>query len=349
MSARVLFISDMHKGYKDPSSIKGRLVVQQRLQDDIIQFNKANNVTHNVIMGDWYDRGFHGLGQAYGSIEMDRRLSESVNGNVYLCIGNHFYLERDENPEMYIIQPNKYIKPQIDIPVPNEPIFKLVPKLRVGPVQINFFHFNKLNKEYIAPRDSDTKFNIGVYHDDTVIPGWVREQEGYTGSATQAYFNQIYSNIDLALHGHIHTKIGAVTMDLLSGKKVPMFIPGVMCTPENKESFKHTDIQLPLVDIEDDGSVKIRQATFKTYVSDMRFFSQNKTKKKTVVATPEEVLTANVTTPVSQAVELQSLPVFLTKKGYGNRHLNLVNAAIADTLNIATAVRILAEVDEIHE
>jgi metallophosphoesterase superfamily enzyme len=104
MLARVLFISDLHKRYKDSTSIKGQLEVQQKIQEDIINFNKSYGVTHNIILGDWYDRGFHGLGQAFGAIEMDRRISESVNGNVYLCVGNHFYLERDENPEMYIMK-----------------------------------------------------------------------------------------------------------------------------------------------------------------------------------------------------------------------------------------------------
>ena len=163
---------------------------------------------------------------AYGAMEMDRRVSASVNGNVYLCVGNHFYLERDENPEMYIIQPNSLLRPQYDIPLPEEPIFRVVPQLRIGDVQIDFFHFSKTNKQYVAYREPSTKFHIGIYHDDKCLPGWVREQEGYTGVANQSYFNEIYDNIDLAIHGHIHTRIGMTSIQIANERKVPLCIPG---------------------------------------------------------------------------------------------------------------------------
>lgn len=345
--ARILCISDMHKRYKDSTSIKGQLAVQQLIQEDIIKFNQDYRITHNIILGDWYDRGFHGLGQAYGAIEMDRRLSASVNGNVYLCIGNHLYLERDENPELYIIQPNNYIKPQVEIPVPEKPIFNMVPSLQFGPVQIDFFHYNKLNKDYVAYRKPETTYHIGIYHDEATVPGWVREQEGFTGASTQSYMNKIYNNIDLAIHGHIHTKIGACTVQLESGRKVPMFIPGAMCATQNKENYKHKDVVLPIIEIDDDYSVHIKQATFSTHVDMLRFYS-NKKRKQSPLLSENNVASGQIQLSTSKA-ELQSLPVYLTKKGYEPRCLNLVNAALSDTLNVATAVRILAEVDETHD
>lgn len=347
MIARILVITDLHKRYKDSTSIKGQLDVQQLIQEDIINFNKNNGITHNIIAGDWYDRGFHGLGQAYGAMEMDRRLSESVNGNVYLCVGNHFYLERDENPEMYIIQPNAFIKPQTNIPLPEKPIFQMTQTLQLGSVQIDFFHYNKLNKDYVAYRKPETTYHIGIYHDDAVLPGWIREQEGYTGSSTQAYFNKIYANIDLAIHGHIHTKIGTATMQLESCRKVPMFVPGSLGITQNKENFKHTDVQLPVIEIDDDSTVHLKVATFSTHINDLRFYAPKRRKRETAV--DEGLISSNQLTMSGNIAELQSLPVYLTKKGYTNRHLNLVNAAVSNTLSLATAVRILAEVDEIHE
>lgn len=345
--AKILFITDLHKRYKDSSSIKGQLAVQQKIQEEIINFNYQNGITHNIIAGDWYDRGFHGLGQAYGAIEMDRRLSKSVNGNVYLCVGNHFYLERDENPEMYIIQPNAFIKPQFPIPVPERPIFQMVQTLQIGTVQIDFFHYNKLNKDYMAYRKPETTYHIGVYHDDAVLPGWIREQEGYTGASTQAYMNNIYNNIDLAIHGHIHTKVGTASVQLASGKQVPMFVPGSLGITQNKENFKHTDVQLPIIEIEDDYSVNIKVATFSTHLDELRFYSANKKRKKESIS--DNMVMSGQLTMGNTSAELQSLPIYMTKKGYTNRHLNLINAAIGDTLNLATAVRILAEADEIHE
>lgn len=345
VSAKILVLTDLHKRYKDATSIKGLIEVQQKIQEDIIKFNKENNITHNIITGDWYDRGFHGLGMAYGAIEMDRRLSKSVDGNVYLCVGNHFYLERDENPEMYIIQPNPFIKPQMSIPVPEEPIFKLVDKLKIGTVQIDFFHYNKLNKDYVAYREPDTTYHIGIYHDDSVVPGWVREMDGYTGTSSQAYINKIYANIDLAIHGHIHAKVGTTSIELMNGSKVPLIIPGALGITQNKEVYKHTEVELPLIEIDDDSNITISMVPFSTHMSELRFYETKKKKKVISEETLNHIANNQVKLTTSNA-ELVSLPVFLTKRGYGRRHLNLVNAAVSDTLNLATAVRILAEVDE---
>jgi hypothetical protein len=344
--AKILCISDFHKRYKDSASIKGQLEVQQLIQEELIAFNKANGITHNIVLGDWYDRGFHGLGQAYGSMEMDRRLSESVNGNVYLCIGNHFYLERDENPEMYIIQPNAFIKPQTDIPVPDVPIFKMVQTLQLGTVQIDFFHYNKLNKEYIAWRNPNTTFHIGIYHDDVTLPSWVREQEGFTGTTAQSYLNKIYKNIDLGIHGHIHTKIGSLSIPVdESGRKVPLIVPGSLSITQNNENYKHLTVELPVITIEDDSSVHIELAEFSTHMDMLRFYAPKKKKKTTILDTG--IVDTTQVTLTGGVEELQSLPIYLTKKGYDRRRLNLIDAAASDTLNIGTAVRILADVGEI--
>ena len=340
MLARILFISDLHKRYKDSTSIKGQLEVQRKIQEDIIRFNKEAHVTHNVILGDWYDRGFHGLGQAFGAMEMDRRISDSVNGEVYLCVGNHFYLERDENPEMYIIQPNEYLHPQLDIPIPDKPIFKVVRDLRIGNVLISFFHFSKLDKEYYRELPDGVTFHVGVYHDDATLPSWVREQAGYTGGQSQMYFNKVYQNVNLAIHGHIHTKIGAISVPI-GDRKIPMFIPGSLGITQNKESLKHRDVQLPMLDIMEDGTVNVRLATFSTHLSELRFFEIAKKKnlfdegevQKKIISGDLKIASGDTT-----SLTLQS---YLNKRGYTDVHLNLVSAAMNNALSIPVAVGIL--------
>lgn len=341
MSAKILFISDLHKRYRDSTSVKGQLVAQQKVQEDIIEFNRANGITHNIIMGDWYDRGFHGLGQAYGAIEMDRRLAASVDGNVYLCVGNHFYLERDENPEMYIIQPNEYIKPSTPIPVPPEPIFKVVPSLTIGSVQISFFHYSKVNKEYKAHRNPEITYHVGVYHDDVVVPGHIRAMEGYTGTASQAYLNEVYANVDLAVHGHIHSKVGAINMELLNGRQLPMFIPGALGIVSNRDTFKHKSVDLPILEINDDGTVSISTVEFLTHIDELRFFESKQKKKSNMdfKAMEKDAHLANCNT------ELQSLSTYLLKCGYHDYHMNLVNAARSGTLDISTAITLIMEED----
>lgn len=347
MIAKVLFITDLHKRWKDSESIKGSLDVQLKIQEDLIRFNTENGVTHNVIAGDWYDRGFHGLCQSWGATEMDRRLSASVNGNVYLCIGNHFYLERDENPEMYIIQPNPYIKPQYNIPLPDEPIFKVVPRLLLGNVLISFFHFSKINKEYVASRPAGVTYHIGVYHDDATVPGWVSELDGYSCFSTQSYYNRIYDNIDLAIHGHIHSKVGLLKLPIENGKEVPLYIPGSLGITQNKDCMKHTDVDLPLLEITDDGEVKVSTVKFSNYLSDLRFVESKKKKKKSMIA--EGLIPTGDVKINANSAEMASVHTYLRKKGYSDMQLRFLNEAMNKSLTVMKAIRMMQEVNSLNE
>ena len=345
MLARILFITDLHKRWHDSESIKGSMQVHPKIQEDIIRFNQDNGVTHNIILGDWYDRGFHGLCQSWGATEMDRRISRSVNGNVYLCIGNHFYLERDENPEMYIIQPNQFLKPQYDIPLPEEPIFKVVPSLVIGSVKIDFFHYSKINKEYVAARDSNVLYHIGVYHDDMTVPSWVSEMDGYVSRSTQTYYNRIYANIDMAIHGHIHSKVGLTKLTLETGREVPMYIPGSLGITQNKDSMKHTGVNLPVLDIYEDGTVKWDTAPFSTYLNELRFVESKKKKKKQLLE--EGAIPIGDIHIASTSAGMASLEAFLAKKGYSDLHLRILNEAKNETLTVLRMVHLLQEVRDL--
>lgn len=338
MIARILFVPDLHKRYSDSSSIKGQTKAQVAIQEDIISTVEKFQIDNIIIMGDWYDRGFHGIGQAYGAMEMDRRISACVNGNVYLCVGNHLYLERDDNPELYIIQPNEYIRPQIDIPLPKEPIFKMVPNLRFGTVLISFFHFSKVNKAYVADRPADITTHIGVYHDDKVVPGYIAEMEGFSATSSNAYMNDIYRNVDIAMHGHIHVKHGIVPFELNTGRKVPMFIPGSLGITQNKEAFKHPNVSLPILEIDDDSNVSAKVVTVSTHMEMLRFY-ETKRKKKEVITEVKDAKFAptNVVT--------RSLSDYMAAKGYRRRQLRLIDAAAQGALNLGMAASILSEVD----
>ncbi len=345
--ARILFITDLHKRWKDSESIKGTINVQLKIQEDIIKFNQENGVTHNIVCGDWYDRGFHGLCQSWGATEMDRRVSKSVNGNVYLCIGNHFYLERDENPEMYIIQPNPYIKTQYPIPLPDEPIFKVVPSLVISTVRIDFFHFSKINKEYVANRDPRITHHVGVYHDDVCVPGWVSEMDGYSSRSTQSYYNRIYANIDVAVHGHIHSKIGITKIPLETGREVPLYIPGSLGITQNKDCFKHAGVDLPILDINDDGTVIWSTVPFSTYIGELRFIESKKKKKKQLIA--EGILPAQGIHIAAQDASMSSLDTYMAKRGYGEVHMKILNEARNQSLSMSRMIKLFQEVSSLDE
>ena len=337
MKARCLYLTDLHKPYKESSSIKGRITATQMIQEDILRFVAENNVTHILIGGDWYDRGFHGLGPAFSAIEMDRKISAAVNGNVYLCVGNHFYLERDENPEMYIIQPNKYFKPSYNMVMPEEPIFKCVNELIIGNVQFSFFHYSKVCKNYVNDVRPGVTYHIGIYHDDYCLPQWVLEADGFRSNTPANVLNDIYRNVDLALHGHIHKRHNLVKLGLNSGREIPMFVPGSLGITSNKDILKHTEVTLPIIDISDESVVSLKTATFSTHLDKLKFYA---TAKKKTIAVPDAVMGHTL---MPKSTSLQSLPNYLLSIGRKESALKLIDAACKGTLNLPEAVSIIME------
>jgi len=319
MLARILCIPDLHKRYIDSANIKGQVMAIKHVQQDLINLNTSYEFTHNILLGDWYHKGYHSVGHAWSDIQDDRKLSESVNGNVYLTIGNHAYLERDNNPEMYVIQPNDLIHPSFDIATPDKPIFNVVPQLQIGNVQIDFFHFSKINKDYIAPRNPGVTYRIGIYHDDCVVPGWVREKEGYlSGSVSQVYLNKIYEDIDLAIIGHIHTEIGVVKVELNNGRTVPLIIPGSLGITSSAENQRHAYVKLPVLEIEDDSTVSFKQIKQSTHLECMTFI----VKQKPIVSQSTDDIKD---TEVFTQKNLLNVSEFMRSKGYDETSLKLVH------------------------
>lgn len=344
MLAKILYVSDMHKRWKDSESVKGILEIQNIQQQELIDYVKLNHITHVFLGGDWYDRGFHGLGYAFGQHEMDRRLSRAVNGEVYLCVGNHFYLERDENPEMYTIQPNELIKTELNIPLPETPIFKCVKQLIIGTVQIDFFHYSKTNKEYYTAVQPGITYHIGLYHDDLVCPAYVREMEGYHSNVGQDYYNKVFSNVDIALCGHIHSKVGLTQMTLLNGRNVPLYIPGSMHATRNVDIEKHSIVSLPVICIDDDSTITYHQADFNTHLDELRFYAGKKTKKR-----EHEHVDAVVSNYINRAHTPQtarSLGSYLQANGYTQGRLRFVESAMRGDLSFSNAVNLLTALQE---
>lgn len=344
MLAKILFLPDLHKRCFDSDSISGQMDAIKRIQKDIINLNQLHGFTHNIILGDWYHKGFRALDQAFGAIQEDRELAESVNGNVYLLVGNHFYLEKDCNPEMYIIQPNNLIQPIHEITTPKEPIFRVVQTLRLGPVQIDFHHFSKTNKDYVYPRQDDVSFRIGLFHDDKTLPGWVREKAGYrSGSVSQPYLNRVYEDLDLAIHGHIHTPIGVVKIELATGKTVPAIIPGSMSVVMNKDSDIHEYVNLPVIEIDDDGKVRSKQIRQSTHMECLVF-----KKKKTTEVLDSKSESLNVE-QVFAAKDINNVADYLTKHGHSDEVVTLLQNLYTTPMSLDDMVHYIVKEKELNE
>ena len=337
MQARILFLTDLHKRDTDFTTIVGYTKAVDAVQEDILAFVAKNNVTHIVIGGDWYDKGYRNINRTFNDYNYDKAIHDCVNGNVYLCRGNHLFLERDSNPEMYIIQPCEAMPLLHPIKHQGRPLFLSPNVLQIGPIQISLFHFSK-EKNYVVDRNPETTFHIGVYHDDVMLPSSIRSASGDHGITSSHDLEHYFSNIDLAICNHIHTAVGQLSIPLLT-RKVPMFIPGSLAITKNQPSELHSSVQLPVVTLNDDNTVKVSVAKFDLHMELLKLYKKNETEAlnnehpvlKTIKSNKQiaEVLSQRPST---------SLKEVLIGKGYTSDLMQMVDEAASGTLSASTAL-----------
>lgn len=330
--ASVMFVPDLHKRDVDFTSIKGFIGAVEQVQKDIIEALGKLEKPVFVSLGDWYDKGYRSTARTLADIYYDRKIAEKVGGDAYICLGNHFFLERDANPEMYIIQPSYLYKPRKDFPN-QEAIFKTVPYLVIGDVQISFFHFNKEDKNYIQPVQPGVRHHIGIYHDDCVLPSNVRQQAGGYGTTSNDYLNSIYSNVDLAIHGHIHISVGTNVYSMNSGKSVPMLIPGSLGITQNKEEMKHKSVQCPVVKIYEGGGFDVDFVEVSTHLDMLSFY---KVQEKTLAMDSMEIMGSGDGSKLS-IPKARTLIDFLRNEGYSQNdveHIMQIRPGMTDVYTI---------------
>lgn len=238
----VFLYTDLHQRYKDFSKIKGYCKALSAVNKDLCNIIDKHNIDIAASAGDLYDGGYAKISSTIRDTFSTNRITEKVNGNHFICLGNHFFLERDSNPEMYLIQPNKKYKPREDY-YAEEPVIHAVDSILVGCVQFSFFHYSKINKEYITERDPRALYHIGIYHDTCVVPGAAREKCNIFTDVSSEYLNRIYANVDMAFIGHVHIPVGIINMNI-NGRTVPAMIPGSLSICKRNEV--HPNIKLPI-------------------------------------------------------------------------------------------------------
>lgn len=319
MPTSVFFAPDLHKRDVDFSSIKGYRTAVEQVQQDILEYLWSLEGDRKFVsLGDWYDKGYRSTGRVYVDSYYDSMIAQAVNSEAYLCLGNHFFLERDSNPEMYLIQPSYLYQPKERVPM-HAPVFKTVPYLVIGPVQISFFHFNKLDKNYVQPRQPGVQFHIGVYHDDCCLPSDIRTTAGYFGKTNNDYLNNIFSNIDMAVFGHIHVAVGIRVFTLNSGKQIPLIVPGALCITENKDAVKHKTVSCPVLTVQDDGTYDVNFKEMSTHMEVLQFY---KIAEQRIANDTLEIMgTGGSEFVVPKAVSLLD---YLRGKGYTEKQMEII-------------------------
>lgn len=333
MSARILFLGDLHKRDVDFTTITGYTKAVDAVQRDILDFVKNNGITHLVSLGDWYDKGYRSINRCSNDRNLDEELSRSVNGNFYICLGNHFFLERDNNPEMYLIQPSKLYRPTHPI-YATAPVIQAPEYIQIGGVRISMFHYSKTNKSYHVDLPADIKYHIGVYHDEVVVPHYAQEAGGLVGAKPSGDLSYILDNVNLAFVGHLHKPVGAIKVPV-NGHDVTMFIPGSLANTANGPQF-HESVNLPVVEIDDNDNVACRLYTFTLHCEMLKRSKRQESRFKALL--PEQAIAE-----IPQTVGLRD---YLHAKGYSEQHVHLVEEAAERQLDAITGLRLLGLVKE---
>lgn len=342
MQARILFVSDLHKRDSDFTTIGGYTKAIDAVQEDILYFIEEQHITHLVSLGDWYDKGYRSINRLFNDMNYDVALSNSVDGNFYICRGNHLYIDRDQNPEMYLIQPCPDMPLVHDITDRKVPIIRSPSQIQIGSVLISLFHFSKEDKTYRRDVPDGITYHIGVYHDDVVLPSSVRQASGDLGFTRAESVEHYFRNVDLAICGHIHMPIG-LTYVHLHDRKVPMYIPGSLCITKNKANEIHHSVKLPIITIEDDNTVKMQLAEFFLHFDMLHLYNKRDAEMldSAFQSSPAVAERAKEIVEHINMTGQESLKEYLIKKGYSNQHIEIVDQAYSNELNPTVAGNIL--------
>lgn len=329
MTYKVLFVPDLHKRDLDFSTINGYTDAIDAVQADILQFIKDRGITHLVSLGDWYDKGYRSINRANNDRNWDEALSAAVNGNFYICLGNHFFLERDNNPEMYLIQPSELYKPTHPI-YAEAPIIQAPPFLQIGGVRISLFHYSKTRKNYKAELDGSVKYHVGIYHDEVVVPSFAQKAGGLINGTPGYAIEDTLANVSLAIVGHIHKPVGVIKVPV-NGREVPMIIPGSLANTSNGPQF-HESVKCPVLEISEGvDKPACLLYNFSLHCELLRLYKRKETAIKAEL--PSQA--------IADIPKTVSVKDFLRAKGFQENHIHLVEEAAEKQIDALTGLQLL--------
>lgn len=337
----VVPLLDSHWRDVDFKTIGGFCKAVSLTSQDFIKICKDVKATRIISTGDLCDKGYRTIHETFTHRNLLQEMNDITRNQVYMVIGNHFFLERDTNPELYWIQPHQIYKPIKSI-YAKEPLLKTPNQIMVNCMQISLFHYNKHDKNYVNRVSPDARYHCGFYHDDTVVPAHVRIQEGIDKPMSVSYVRTIFDNIDLAVMGHIHTPYGLVTINL-GGKEIPVDIPGSAAIVTSKPSDLHTSIKIPVFTITD-KSYKKEYVELSLHTNELKFYRPT---NKAVVADQEGVV--DITTLsnndirkliAKEHLEGMSAFAYLEMGGCSEYQMKLFELAQRGVLNTLNAMKV---------
>lgn len=354
MKYRVLIGGDLHKRMNDLTTIQGYTKGFQMVQSDIMAAISDLGVTHFISLGDWFDSGYGSdTAAALAHTDIDREMYSLLKGNFYGLIGNHIRIRMDSNPELFLIQPHPYYfsrhKVKRDFQIIQTP-----KELVLNGVQFCFMHWNKDAEsafEYKAMIRKDCHYHIGLYHTEYIIPSHMLASINMHAAVNDnSNIGAALEDIDLAIVGHVHKPIGMFKINKVSGQSTTMIVPGSLTNTDAGLISRHDFIDMPLIDIEEDGRVTLNFHRQSLHTDQLTFFQRKisestRDKLKSIHGNTKETLYEELeaTTFVGESNGFQTLSMFMRQNGYTPSDRSLVRNAIQSPDDIDILMQIYKE------
>lgn len=275
---KILFVTDLHLRDSEFKNTNGYVVEIERILLRIIDGAKKGLYDVVILLGDVFDTYYKDVAKALYHISLFAELRDILEGRLFKLLGNHS-LNKKKNyvPTFFLlgsIKATRINKEELDFQITSNgfiqnfglqrEVFTAPDRLLVNGNIINFFHYNAKDKTYFDPLlGMEYNKHIGCYH-DTIMPSNVREKVQKAGSdsnyqlrlANNADLSGVFSNVDYAILGDIHTKVGEFTLtDSNTNKTTIVDIPGSLGRTQYHRAQLHNEVFLPILTIEEDGEV----------------------------------------------------------------------------------------------
>lgn len=359
MDYKIMIAGDLHKRMKDITTIRGYTDACKQVQLDLMQTIREKGITHFISLGDWFDGGYGSdVAAALVHTDIDREMSELLNGNFYGLIGNHIRIKMDSNPELFLIQPHPVYKSRHDVSRA-EQIIKTPDRLVLNNVEFILNHWNPLAdsaRDYKKPLDTNCKFHIGLYHTEQIIPAQLLAglNMGYNIESEQVIADAL-DGIDIAIVGHIHKVIGShIIKNTSTAGGTNLIVPGSLSNTDAGSRTRHDSIKIPIITACEDGTMKFEYHEQSLHLEMLTFLRKQidedtKNRLKSISGNSKETLYDEMQTTafIGDTNQFMSLNRFMSTQGYTHEDKVQIRSVIKNPEDIDTLVYIGKGKDDI--
>lgn len=275
---RILCVPDIHLRAVEFTGTKNYVQVQEDVIKRLIKGAQDGLYDVVILLGDLFDNPYKDLSKAFYHVTLIEQLYRALDGRLFKVLSNHpinnkrnymvtFFLTgmmksaRASHYNLNIQRTLDGLETNFGI---QEPFLVVPDRLFINGNLFNFFHFNKEDKSYYDPLHGvQYKNHIGLYHDAILTQeAAYHVSELSTGNKVSLPHISVgrdsimMSNVDYAVIGDIHTRIGEFTLEnSITGKTTVMDIPGTLGRTANHKAQHHNEVHLPLFTIEEDGTL----------------------------------------------------------------------------------------------